>query len=109
MMQEWKKKLSDGLSESIAFCSVFNQEFHEITYSTTYILYLTHIIQLAANALLNNIKISAKNKGVEAKWDDRVDQKVFSYYGLSSTLKKVRYFITMLLFQLIFKNRYKRL
>ena len=108
-MQEWKKKLSNGLSKSIAFYGVFNQEFHEITHSTTHVPCLTHIIQLAANAFLDDIKISAKNEGVEAKWDDRIDQKVFSYYRLSSTLEKVRYFIIMLLFQLIFKNRYKRL
>ena len=66
-MQEWKKKLSDSLSESIVFYSMFDQEFHEITHSTTYILYLAYIIQLAANALLDDIKISTKNKGVEAK------------------------------------------
>ena len=81
-MQEQKKKLSDGLSKSIAFCGVFDQEFYEITHSTTYILYLAYIIQLAANALLDDIKISVKDKGVEAKQDDRMDQKVFSYYRL---------------------------
>ena len=66
-MQEWKKKLSDSLSKSIAFCSIFDQEFYKITHSTTHILYLAHIIQLAANALLDDIKISVKNEGVEAK------------------------------------------
>ena len=73
MMQEWKKKLSNGLSKSIAFCGVFDQEFHKIIHSTTYIPCLAYIIQLAANALLDDIKISVKNEGVEAKWDDRVD------------------------------------
>ena len=90
MMQEWKKKLSDGLSESIAFRGVFDQEFHEITHSTTHVPCIAHVIQLAANALLDDIKISAKNEGVEAKWDDRVDRKVFSHRGLPSTLEKVR-------------------
>ena len=66
-MQEWKKKLSNNLSESIVFYSMFNQEFYEITHSTTYVLYLAYIIQLAANTLLDDIKISAKNEGVEAK------------------------------------------
>ena len=108
-MQEQKKKLSDGLSESIAFHSVFDQEFHEITHSTTHIPCLAHIIQLAANALLDDIKISTKNEKIEAKQNDRVDQKVFSHYRLSLTFKKVRYFITILLFQLTFENRYKRL
>ena len=67
MMQEQKKKLSDSLSKFIAFCSMFNQEFHKITHSTTYIPCLAYIIQLAANAFLDDIKISAKNEGVEAK------------------------------------------
>ena len=72
-MQEQKKKLSNGLSKSIAFYNIFDQEFYKITHSTTYVLYLAYIIQLAANALLDDIKISAKNEGVEAKQDDMMD------------------------------------
>lgn len=89
MMQEWKKKLHEGLHDSIAFRSVFNQEIQDLTQSTTHVPCLAHVIQLAVNALLDQIKVTARNEEINAKWDDRVDGKVTSHHGLPSTLEKV--------------------
>lgn len=109
MMQEWKKKLDDGLTESNAFQSAFDEDIWEITHFTTHVPCLAHVIQLAVHTLLDEIKISAKNENVDVQWDDRVDDQMFNHHGLLSMLEKIRYFSMILFWWLTSANRYAKL
>ena len=88
--------MNDGLSNTHSFQNVFDKDIHEITHSTSHVSCLAHVIQLAVHALLDAIKVTARNDDIDAQWNANVDEVITSHCGLSSTLEKVSDLFTRL-------------
>ena len=89
MMASINEKVAQGISDYGMFQEVFDQDVRRICNSSTHIPCLAHIIQLSVNALLDTLKVSARNDDSGERWNDQEDKKINHTYGLPSTLEKV--------------------
>lgn len=96
MMDHWQATLNDDLSNTHSFQNVFDKDIHEITHSTSHVPCLAHVIQLAVCALLDAIKVTARNDDINAQWNANIDEVITSHHGLPSILEKMSDLFTRL-------------
>ena len=91
MMVQFNDQIRETLDTSPALRSqAFDADIMRLTDSSTHIPCLAHVIQLAVRALLDSVRVTAKNQQVDNHWDDEVDRRLMATYdGLPSTLEKV--------------------
>ena len=93
LMDSLKHRLNEGLDRSHSVMSIiFDSEILKIVESPVCMPCLAHVIQLSVHALLDAIRVTARNDEIETHWNDEEDV-FFSALieRLSSTLKKICY------------------
>lgn len=85
---EARKKLQDVLSNTPdLFSEAYDSEFHQLLHAPHHLPCLTHVIQLAVRAFLQELRIQSNSDDPTAQWDDK--DKTIRETGLLRTLEKV--------------------
>ena len=93
LMDSLKHRLNEGLDRShSAMSTIFDPEILKIVESPVRMPCLAHVIQLSVHALLDVIRVTARNDEIETYWNDEEDVSFSAFIeGLSSTLEKICY------------------
>jgi hypothetical protein len=89
LMDNLSKKLRQGIENSSHVSTHLDPEVKKLCSIPTHIPCLAHVIQLAVQSLLQQIKVNAHNDDTEIIWEEEVDSRLAAKQELPLTLEKV--------------------